>query len=168
MFSSCAFFGLCNETRNEYPEDRLAHRGRAGKLSGSQLTSNLLLEMKIQRNTIQRYIVFFLLLLTTKGEKGLNIADTFPYFLTYIHHKSHIFCWWRRTRGFLWAERNFLGIWSCKPATGRSFPEIVCLCLHSPPGTGSCSLVESLHIRTAWADHSTAHEHHLVKKTVLE
>lgn len=165
MFSSCAFFGLCNETRNEYPEDRQGESRQTIRLT-TDIKSVIRDKNTKEYNT--KIYSFFLLLLTTKGEKGLNIADTFPYFLTYIHHKSHIFCWWRRTRGFLWAERNFLGIWSCKPATGRSFPEIVCLCLHSPPGTGSCSLVESLHIRTAWADHSTAHEHHLVKKTVLE
>lgn len=35
------------------------------------------------------------------------------------------------------------------------------LCLRSHPGTGSCFLGGSLHIRTAEADHSTDRGHHL-------
>lgn len=86
---------------------------------------------------------------------------------THIHHKIHISCWWRHIHGFLWEERSSLDIWPCRQAAGRWSPVTACLCLHSLPETGSCSLEDILHTQKAWADHSTDHEHHLQKERVF-
>ena len=50
-----------------------------------------------------------------------------PWYYTdvYIRHRSRRFCWWKRTRGFLAAERSSLGIWKQQWLLGSCFSNLL-------------------------------------------
>lgn len=83
---------------------------------------------------------------------------------THTHHRNHIFCWLKHTRGFPSAGRSSLDIWFCRPVGDRWSPETACPCPHSHPETGSCFLEGSPHTQTASAGHSIARGCHLQDK----
>ena len=80
---------------------------------------------------------------------------------TYIHHKTHRFCWCWHTRGCHARGRSSLGTWFCRLARGRWFPVTVCHGPRSHQGTGSCSPGGSHRTQTTWAGHSTVRGCHL-------
>ncbi len=80
---------------------------------------------------------------------------------TYIHHKSHRFCWYWHTHDCPGEERSFLDIWFCKQAEDIWLLMTVFLCLRNLLGRDSWPQGGIHHTQTTAIDLCTVHECHL-------